>query len=155
MFVCLQADLRSELGDRGYLAFGAILFVWELLPTSLLILIFRVRRPAQEVVSIIAQKLGLNVHYIKKLRNQTWHSQYCWNSASNFHLVFFFVWFSQSSSMAVSNRVLPRPYFFDDPQGSDDDTPVPWARSHPHSRYLKLVNKKTCKHSPVPTSPMW
>uniref|UniRef100_A0A3B4ZZZ7 Integral membrane protein GPR137-like n=1 Tax=Stegastes partitus TaxID=144197 RepID=A0A3B4ZZZ7_9TELE len=43
-----QADLRNELGDRGYLAFGAILFVWELLPTGLLILIFRVRRPAQE-----------------------------------------------------------------------------------------------------------
>uniref|UniRef100_A0A8C3A7F6 G protein-coupled receptor 137 n=1 Tax=Cyclopterus lumpus TaxID=8103 RepID=A0A8C3A7F6_CYCLU len=48
-----QADLQSELGDRGYLAFGAILFIWELLPTSLLILIFRVRRPAQEVVGTI------------------------------------------------------------------------------------------------------
>ncbi|KAL2077440.1 hypothetical protein ACEWY4_026944 [Coilia grayii] len=44
-----QADLHSELGDRGYLVFGAILFIWELLPTSLLILIFRVRRPPQEV----------------------------------------------------------------------------------------------------------
>ncbi|XP_044060269.1 integral membrane protein GPR137 [Siniperca chuatsi] len=84
-----QADLRSELGDTGYLAFGTILFIWELLPTSLLILIFRVRRPAQE-----------------------------------------------SSSMAINNRVLPRPYFFDDPQGSDEDSPVPWARSsHPHSSW--------------------
>ncbi|XP_032366765.1 integral membrane protein GPR137 [Etheostoma spectabile] len=83
-----QADLRSELGDRGYLAFGAILFIWELLPTSLLILIFRVRRPAQE-----------------------------------------------TSSMAIGNRVLPRPYFFDDPQGSDDDVPAPWARSHTHSSW--------------------
>lgn len=84
-----QADLRNELGDRGYLAFGAILFIWELLPTSLLILIFRVRRPAQE-----------------------------------------------TSSMAANNRVLPRPYFFDDPQGSDEDAPVPWARSsHPHSSW--------------------
>ncbi|KAG5263435.1 hypothetical protein AALO_G00264810 [Alosa alosa] len=44
-----QADLRSELGDTGYLVFGAILFIWELLPTSLLILIFRVRQPSQEV----------------------------------------------------------------------------------------------------------
>ncbi|XP_033489269.1 integral membrane protein GPR137 [Epinephelus lanceolatus] len=84
-----QADLRDELGDRGYMAFGAILFIWELLPTSLLILIFRVRRPAQE-----------------------------------------------TSSMGVNNRVLPRPYFFDDPQGSDEDAPVPWARSsHPHSSW--------------------
>ncbi|XP_011478789.1 integral membrane protein GPR137-like [Oryzias latipes] len=76
-----QADLLIELGDQGYLAFGIILFIWELLPTSLLILIFRVRRPAQE-----------------------------------------------TSSTAINNRVLPRPYFFDDPQGSDDDIPVPWAR---------------------------
>ncbi|XP_036424429.1 integral membrane protein GPR137 [Colossoma macropomum] len=43
-----QADLRSELGDTGYIVFGAILFIWELLPTSLLILIFRVPRPPQE-----------------------------------------------------------------------------------------------------------
>lgn len=77
-----QADLRNELGDRGYLAFGAILFIWELLPTSLLILIFRVRRPAQE-----------------------------------------------SSSVAINNRALPRPYFFDDPQGSDDDSTTPWTRA--------------------------
>ncbi|KAF3837977.1 hypothetical protein F7725_009745 [Dissostichus mawsoni] len=84
-----QADLRSELGDAGYLAFGAILFIWELLPTGLLILILRVRRPAQE-----------------------------------------------SSSMAVNNRVLPRPYFFDNPQGSDEDAPMPWARaSHPHASW--------------------
>ncbi|KAM9850096.1 integral membrane protein GPR137 [Aulostomus maculatus] len=80
-----QADLHNNLGDRGYLAFGAILFVWELLPTSLLILIFRVRRPNQEV------------------------------------------------SSSVNNRVLPRPYFFDDPQNSDEDTLVPWARSGSHT----------------------
>uniref|UniRef100_A0A9J7Z425 G protein-coupled receptor 137 n=1 Tax=Cyprinus carpio carpio TaxID=630221 RepID=A0A9J7Z425_CYPCA len=43
-----QADLQSELGDRGYIIFGAVLFIWELLPTSLLILIFRVRQPPQE-----------------------------------------------------------------------------------------------------------
>ncbi|XP_071362830.1 integral membrane protein GPR137 [Trachinotus anak] len=84
-----QADLRYELGDSDYLVFGAILFIWELLPTSLLILIFRVRQPTQE-----------------------------------------------TSSMAINNRVLPRPYFFDDPQGSDEDMPVPWARSsHPQSSW--------------------
>ncbi|XP_062856691.1 integral membrane protein GPR137 isoform X2 [Trichomycterus rosablanca] len=44
-----QADLRSELGDTGYIVFGAILFIWELLPTSLLILIFRVPRPSTEL----------------------------------------------------------------------------------------------------------
>ncbi|XP_056238951.1 integral membrane protein GPR137 [Seriola aureovittata] len=84
-----QADLRYQLGDSGYLVFGAILFIWELLPTSLLILIFRVRQPTQE-----------------------------------------------TGNMAINNRVLPRPYFFDDPQGSDEDMPVPWARSsHPQSSW--------------------
>ncbi|XP_067241576.1 integral membrane protein GPR137 isoform X2 [Chanodichthys erythropterus] len=43
-----KADLQSDLGDRGYIIFGAVLFIWELLPTGLLILIFRVRQPKQE-----------------------------------------------------------------------------------------------------------
>ncbi|XP_039657876.1 G protein-coupled receptor 137Ba-like [Perca fluviatilis] len=46
--LCLQADLRSSLGDGGYVVFGVILFVWELLPTSLVVFFFRVRRPPQE-----------------------------------------------------------------------------------------------------------
>ncbi|KAK9541785.1 hypothetical protein VZT92_001805 [Zoarces viviparus] len=40
-----QADLRSTLGDAGYIVFGVILFVWELLPTSLMVFFFRVRQP--------------------------------------------------------------------------------------------------------------
>ncbi|KAF5906694.1 integral membrane protein, partial [Clarias magur] len=47
-----QADLRNDLGDMGYIIFGAILFIWELLPTSLLILIFRVPRPTKEMKCI-------------------------------------------------------------------------------------------------------
>ncbi|XP_069543607.1 G protein-coupled receptor 137Ba-like isoform X4 [Brachyistius frenatus] len=43
-----QADLRSSLGDAGYVVFGVILFVWELLPTSLVVFFFRVRRPPQD-----------------------------------------------------------------------------------------------------------
>uniref|UniRef100_A0A8D3DIW8 G protein-coupled receptor 137Bb n=1 Tax=Scophthalmus maximus TaxID=52904 RepID=A0A8D3DIW8_SCOMX len=43
-----QADLRSSLGDGGYVVFGVILFVWELLPTSLVVFFFRVRRPPQD-----------------------------------------------------------------------------------------------------------
>uniref|UniRef100_A0A8D3C7L1 G protein-coupled receptor 137Bb n=1 Tax=Scophthalmus maximus TaxID=52904 RepID=A0A8D3C7L1_SCOMX len=45
-----QADLRSSLGDGGYVVFGVILFVWELLPTSLVVFFFRVRRPPQDRV---------------------------------------------------------------------------------------------------------
>lgn len=33
------------------MVFGVILFVWELLPTSLVVFFFRVRRPPQERVS--------------------------------------------------------------------------------------------------------
>uniref|UniRef100_A0A3B4XHS0 G protein-coupled receptor 137B n=1 Tax=Seriola lalandi dorsalis TaxID=1841481 RepID=A0A3B4XHS0_SERLL len=43
-----KADLRSSLGDAGYVVFGVILFVWELLPTSLVVFFFRVRRPPQD-----------------------------------------------------------------------------------------------------------
>uniref|UniRef100_A0A8C2CHV1 Integral membrane protein GPR137B-like n=1 Tax=Cyprinus carpio TaxID=7962 RepID=A0A8C2CHV1_CYPCA len=49
-----KADLKSTLGDAGYVVFGVILFVWELLPTSLVVFIFRVRKPAQDrSVSVI------------------------------------------------------------------------------------------------------
>ncbi|XP_061690039.1 integral membrane protein GPR137 isoform X2 [Syngnathoides biaculeatus] len=78
-----QADLHDELGDRGFLAFGTILFIWELLPNSLLILIFRVRRPTQEV-----------------------------------------------SNSTVNKRILSRPYFFDDPQGSDEEIAAPWTATY-------------------------
>ncbi|XP_030627783.1 G protein-coupled receptor 137Ba [Chanos chanos] len=43
-----QADLQSTLGDEGYIVFGVILFIWELLPTSLVVFFFRVRKPAQD-----------------------------------------------------------------------------------------------------------
>ncbi|KAM4607882.1 G protein-coupled receptor 137Ba [Polymixia lowei] len=43
-----QADLQLTLGDAGYIVFGVILFVWELLPTSLVVFFFRVRQPAQD-----------------------------------------------------------------------------------------------------------
>ncbi|XP_034040203.1 G protein-coupled receptor 137Ba [Thalassophryne amazonica] len=43
-----QADLQSTLGDTGYVVFGVILFVWELLPTSLVVFFFRVRQPIHD-----------------------------------------------------------------------------------------------------------
>lgn len=42
------------LGDTGYIVFGVILFVWELLPTSLLVFFFRVRQPNLDRVSNLA-----------------------------------------------------------------------------------------------------
>uniref|UniRef100_A0A8C9IYE5 Integral membrane protein GPR137 n=1 Tax=Panthera tigris altaica TaxID=74533 RepID=A0A8C9IYE5_PANTA len=45
-----KADLVNDLGNKGYLVFGLILFVWELLPTTLLVGFFRVHRPPQDLV---------------------------------------------------------------------------------------------------------
>lgn len=51
-FSCpFQADLQLTLGDTGYIVFGVVLFVWELLPTSLLVFFFRVRQPTLDRVS--------------------------------------------------------------------------------------------------------
>ncbi|XP_006006881.1 G protein-coupled receptor 137Ba isoform X1 [Latimeria chalumnae] len=44
-----QADLKSNLGDAGYIVFGVILFIWELLPTTLVVFFFRVRCPIQDL----------------------------------------------------------------------------------------------------------
>ncbi|RMC12763.1 hypothetical protein DUI87_10288 [Hirundo rustica rustica] len=46
-----KADLKCQLGDAGYIVFGVILFVWELLPTSLVVYFFRVRNPTKDLAS--------------------------------------------------------------------------------------------------------
>lgn len=52
-----QADLVNDLGNKGYLVFGLILFIWELLPTTLLVGFFRVHRPPQDLVGPPPQRL--------------------------------------------------------------------------------------------------
>ncbi|XP_042307637.1 integral membrane protein GPR137B [Sceloporus undulatus] len=46
-----QADLKCQLGDAGYVVFGVVLFVWELLPTSLVVFFFRVRNPTKDLTN--------------------------------------------------------------------------------------------------------
>uniref|UniRef100_A0A8C9G7A8 G protein-coupled receptor 137B n=1 Tax=Pavo cristatus TaxID=9049 RepID=A0A8C9G7A8_PAVCR len=46
-----KADLKCQLGDAGYIVFGVILFVWELLPTSLVVYFFRVRNPTKDLAN--------------------------------------------------------------------------------------------------------
>ncbi|XP_063162583.1 integral membrane protein GPR137B isoform X3 [Candoia aspera] len=46
-----QANLKCQLGDAGYVVFGIILFVWELLPTSLVVFFFRVRNPTKDLTN--------------------------------------------------------------------------------------------------------
>ena len=45
----LQADVEKIRGE-AYIIFGIILFFWELLPTSLVVVFFRVQRPNQNLV---------------------------------------------------------------------------------------------------------
>ncbi|CAI5798143.1 Uncharacterized protein PODLI_1B026771 [Podarcis lilfordi] len=60
-----QADLITDLGDQGYVIFGLILFIWELLPTSLLVGFFRVHRPAQDMSAsrVFNRQLGVSRSY--------------------------------------------------------------------------------------------
>ncbi|XP_077201611.1 integral membrane protein GPR137B [Paroedura picta] len=46
-----QANLKCQLGDAGYVVFGIILFVWELLPTSLLVFFFRVQNSTKDLTN--------------------------------------------------------------------------------------------------------
>lgn len=45
----LQADVQ-EISGEAYITFGIILFFWELLPTSLVVVFFRVQKPNQNLV---------------------------------------------------------------------------------------------------------
>lgn len=45
-----QADVH-EISGEAYVVFGIILFFWELLPTSLVVVFFRVQRPNQNLVN--------------------------------------------------------------------------------------------------------
>ncbi|XP_078516642.1 integral membrane protein GPR137 [Lissotriton helveticus] len=61
-----QADLIADIGDKGYLVFGLILFLWELLPTAILVGFFRVHRPPQDLTStgiINGQVLGSRSYF--------------------------------------------------------------------------------------------
>lgn len=44
-----QAEVQ-EVSGQTYIVFGVILFFWELLPTSLVVVFFRVQRPNQNLV---------------------------------------------------------------------------------------------------------
>uniref|UniRef100_UPI00358F0D24 G protein-coupled receptor 137Ba-like isoform X2 n=1 Tax=Myxine glutinosa TaxID=7769 RepID=UPI00358F0D24 len=65
-----QADLK-DLTDKGYVVFGIILIIWELLPTSLMVILFRVQRPDQSAIVsgvISAQGYGSRVYFFDNPR---------------------------------------------------------------------------------------
>lgn len=45
-----------EISGEAYIVFGIILFFWELLPTSLVVVFFRVQRPNQNLVKTALER---------------------------------------------------------------------------------------------------
>uniref|UniRef100_A0A8C7TL61 G protein-coupled receptor 137Bb n=1 Tax=Oncorhynchus mykiss TaxID=8022 RepID=A0A8C7TL61_ONCMY len=74
-----QADLRSTLGDAGYIVFGVILFVWELLPTSLVVFFFRVRRLPQDRVRIPNHVLSSRGYFFDNPRRYDSDDDLAWS----------------------------------------------------------------------------
>lgn len=72
-----QADLKNQLGDAGYVVFGVVLFVWELLPTTLVVYFFRVRNPTKDLVSkpLCLQKISPHSHHRACSWNIFWDFQ--------------------------------------------------------------------------------
>ncbi|XP_030053935.1 integral membrane protein GPR137B isoform X2 [Microcaecilia unicolor] len=80
-----KADLKCKLGDAGYVVFGVILFVWELLPTSLVVFFFRVRNPVQDMTNtgmIPSHGFGHRSYFFDNPRRYDSDDDLAWNAAS-------------------------------------------------------------------------
>jgi len=50
----LQADIFDLDKGYAYVSFGIVLFVWEFLPTFIIVVFFRVRKPVASTVSLLS-----------------------------------------------------------------------------------------------------
>ncbi|XP_029449965.1 integral membrane protein GPR137B isoform X2 [Rhinatrema bivittatum] len=79
-----QADLKCKLGDAGYIVFGIILFVWELLPTSSVVYFFRVRNPVRDLTNtgmIPSHGFGHRSYFFDNPRRYDSDDDLSWNIA--------------------------------------------------------------------------
>lgn len=118
LFCPFQADLQMTLGDTGYIVFGVILFVWELLPTSLLVFFFRVRQPNLDRVSNLGPTYLDFFGFIEGESVLREHSPLL----SKFPVIA-----SQSSSGLPGHVFSSRSYFFDNPRRYDSDDDLAWS----------------------------
>lgn len=53
LYLSVQGDFEFEDGNNhyGYIAYLAVLVIWEVIPTYLIVIFFRVRMPSASVVS--------------------------------------------------------------------------------------------------------
>lgn len=104
----LQPDTQQIRGE-AYIVFGIILFFWELLPTSLVVVFFRVQRPNQNLV----KKKTIHLNY-----EQWIFFLKCCNDDLNISLCYI----SQApAGMINSHSFSSRTYFFDNPRRYDSD----------------------------------
>ena len=126
-----QADLVNDLGNKGYLVVGLILFIWELLPTPLLVGFFRVHRPPQDLVGppttswcrVEGWALGILV----------WGPGTVMAAEKNIHSNDFFPHTLQSTSRILNGQGFgSRSYFFDR-AGHCEDEGCSWEHSRSES----------------------
>lgn len=107
--------MRSTLGDAGYVVFGVVLFVWELLPTSLMVFFFRVRQPDLDRVSQRAPS-AIGVVRLGRFRD-----------ISPFCCVVCVRRVLQSGTGLAGHGFSSRGYFFDNPRRYDSDDDLAWS----------------------------
>ena len=75
LYLSVQGDFEFEDGNNhyGYIAYLAVLVIWEVIPTYLIVVFFRVRMPSASVVSYII----LYYVYISHVHNMNWKCRNC------------------------------------------------------------------------------
>ncbi|XP_020928133.1 integral membrane protein GPR137B isoform X2 [Sus scrofa] len=79
-----KADLKNQLGDAGYVVFGVVLFVWELLPTTLVVYFFRVRNPTKDLTNpgmVPSHGFGPRSYFFDNPRRYDSDDDLAWNIA--------------------------------------------------------------------------
>ncbi|XP_014305906.1 integral membrane protein GPR137B-like [Myotis lucifugus] len=109
-----QADLKNQLGDGGYVVFGVVLFVWELLPTSLVVYFFRVRNPAKDLTSpglVPSHGFSPRSYFFDNPRRYDSDDDLAWNVApQGLHGSFapdYYDWGQQTNSFLAPAGTLP------------------------------------------------
>ncbi|XP_042096879.1 integral membrane protein GPR137B isoform X2 [Ovis aries] len=79
-----KADLKNQLGDAGYIVFGVVLFVWELLPTTLVVYFFRVRNSTKDLTNpgmVPSHGFGPRSYFFDNPRRYDSDDDLAWNIA--------------------------------------------------------------------------
>lgn len=93
----------QEVSGQTYIVFGVILFLWELLPTSLVVVFFRVQRPNQNLVNRHAK------------------TQQSLSNLMSANYICVFADPQAPGGMINSHSFSSRAYFFDNPRRYDSD----------------------------------